>query len=101
MRLLTLKGRDFLGASSVKSIAKRTNQRGSDWLAEPSRIHERLSRQLEPPQGNWTLVGANPVGRRYERGNLGSQETLPANLLIRHVAIIAGSGSGKPSYCEG
>jgi hypothetical protein len=36
-----------------------------------------------------------PIGRRYERGTLGSQETLPANLLMRHVAIIAGSGSGK------
>ena len=36
-----------------------------------------------------------PIGRRYERGNLGSPETLPADLLSRHVAIIAGSGSGK------
>jgi hypothetical protein len=36
-----------------------------------------------------------PIGRRYERGNLGHVETLPTNLLMRHVAIIAGSGSGK------
>jgi Helicase HerA, central domain len=36
-----------------------------------------------------------PIGRRYERGNLGSTEVLPADLLMRHVAIIAGSGSGK------
>jgi Helicase HerA, central domain len=36
-----------------------------------------------------------PIGRRYERGNLGNPESLPANLLMRHVAIIAGSGSGK------
>jgi hypothetical protein len=36
-----------------------------------------------------------PIGRRYERGNLGSSEDLPADLLMRHVAIIAGSGSGK------
>jgi hypothetical protein len=36
-----------------------------------------------------------PIGRRYERGNLGSSENLPADLLMRHVAIIAGSGSGK------
>ena len=36
-----------------------------------------------------------PIGRRYERGNLGGSETLPADLLMRHVAIIAGSGSGK------
>ena len=36
-----------------------------------------------------------PIGKRYERGNLGSLEALPADLLMRHVAIIAGSGSGK------
>jgi hypothetical protein len=36
-----------------------------------------------------------PIGRRYERGNLSSSENLPADLLKRHVAIIAGSGSGK------
>jgi hypothetical protein len=36
-----------------------------------------------------------PIGRRYEGGNLGSTEVLPADLLMRHVAIIAGSGSGK------
>src|SRR5580692_3048559 len=36
-----------------------------------------------------------PIGRRFERGTLGEAVTLPADLLTRHVAILAGSGSGK------
>jgi Helicase HerA, central domain len=36
-----------------------------------------------------------PIGRRYERSTPGNSEELPADLLMRHVAIIAGSGSGK------
>ena len=38
---------------------------------------------------------AVPIGRRYERGALRDAITLPAGLLPRHVAILAGSGSGK------
>jgi hypothetical protein len=36
-----------------------------------------------------------PVGRRYERGALGDPVTLAADLLSRHVAVLAGPGSGK------
>src|SRR5580692_7376747 len=36
-----------------------------------------------------------PIGRRFERGTLGEAVTLPADLLPRHIAILAGSGSGK------
>ncbi|MFY9625431.1 MAG: AAA family ATPase, partial [Rhodoplanes sp.] len=36
-----------------------------------------------------------PIGRRYERGALGAPVILPADLLPRHVAILAGPGSGK------
>jgi len=36
-----------------------------------------------------------PIGRRYERGTQGNVVTLAADLLPRHVAILAGSGSGK------
>ena len=36
-----------------------------------------------------------PIGRRFEHGGLGDPVALPANLLPRHVAILAGSGSGK------
>ena len=38
---------------------------------------------------------AIPVGRRFERGRLGDRVALAADLLPRHVAILAGSGSGK------
>lgn len=36
-----------------------------------------------------------PIGRRYARGVLGDPVTLKASLLSNHVAILAGSGSGK------
>ncbi len=36
-----------------------------------------------------------PLGRRFERGAAGAAVTLSADLLPRHVAILAGSGSGK------
>ena len=36
-----------------------------------------------------------PVGRRYVHGTLGDPVTLNASLLSSHVAILAGSGSGK------
>ena len=35
------------------------------------------------------------VGRRLERGGLGAAQTLALDLLPRHVAILAGPGSGK------
>jgi hypothetical protein len=36
-----------------------------------------------------------PIGRRFERGSLVDTVALAADLLPRHVAILAGSGSGK------
>lgn len=36
-----------------------------------------------------------PIGRRYERGALGDPVTLAADLLPRHIAVLAGPGSGK------
>jgi DNA helicase HerA-like ATPase len=36
-----------------------------------------------------------PIGRRFERGVLGDPVALAADLLPRHMAILAGSGSGK------
>jgi hypothetical protein len=48
-----------------------------------------------PPQPARTAERAIPVGRRYERGALGEGVALKANLLSSHIAILAGSGSGK------
>jgi hypothetical protein len=39
-----------------------------------------------------------PIGRRYERGVLGDPVTLAADLLPRHVAVLAGPGSGKTVF---
>jgi DNA helicase HerA-like ATPase len=36
-----------------------------------------------------------PLGHRYDRGDIGPAVSLPTDLLPRHVAILAGSGSGK------
>jgi hypothetical protein len=36
-----------------------------------------------------------PVGHRFERGTAGAAVKLPADLLPRHVTILAGPGSGK------
>src|SRR5260370_12528543 len=36
-----------------------------------------------------------PIGRRFARGALGDLITLAADVLPRHIAILAGSGSGK------
>jgi uncharacterized protein DUF87 len=40
-------------------------------------------------------TGDLPLGHRYERGAPEAPVKLPADLLPRHVAILAGSGSGK------
>ena len=39
-----------------------------------------------------------PIGHRYERGAPGAQVKLAADLLRRHVAVLAGSGSGKTVF---
>jgi Helicase HerA, central domain len=45
-----------------------------------------------PPAASEHLI---PIGRRYERGALGDPVTLATDLLPRHVAVLAGPGSGK------
>jgi hypothetical protein len=39
-----------------------------------------------------------PIGHRYDRGALGAPVTLSADLLPRHVAVLAGPGSGKTVF---
>jgi hypothetical protein len=45
----------------------------------------------QPPRAPLVI----PIGRRFERGALGDPVVLAADLLPRHMAILAGSGSGK------
>jgi hypothetical protein len=52
----------------------------------------------EPPPAQRQTSSAEraiPIGRRYAHGALGDPVTLKANLLFSHIAILAGSGSGK------
>src|SRR5262249_19691545 len=56
---------------------------------------ERPKVPAAPPQPARPEGRVIPVGRRYERGTLGDAVALKANLLASHIAILAGSGSGK------
>jgi uncharacterized protein DUF87 len=50
----------------------------------------------KPEQPQATDAGRDiPLGHRYDRGTAGTPVKLAADLLPRHVAILAGSGSGK------
>jgi hypothetical protein len=50
----------------------------------------------QPPQAERNAVSRDiPLGHRYERGAAGAAVTLSPDLLPRHVAILAGAGSGK------
>ncbi|MBK5958431.1 hypothetical protein CCR97_09445 [Rhodoplanes elegans] len=53
------------------------------------------TKPAKPPQ---TTAGSDrliPIGRRYAHGALGEPVILAADLLPRHVAVLAGPGSGK------
>ncbi|MGB6326560.1 MAG: ATP-binding protein, partial [Methylocella sp.] len=48
-----------------------------------------------PPPKSGAPERLIPIGRRYERGALGDPVTLATDLLPRHIAVLAGPGSGK------
>ena len=56
---------------------------------------ENVVRAPNEAQVHETMFPAIPLGQRYERGASGAAVTLSPELLPRHVAILAGSGSGK------
>ena len=61
----------------------------------PSVEEPKVAPAPAPSQPTRTAERLIPVGRRYERGALGDAVALKANLLSSHIAILAGSGSGK------
>jgi hypothetical protein len=98
------------GGKSVLSDSPRAGASPNLARVDPSRTQPltevpgtarvaQQSARLSPSAGTAKQTGGDlrqiPIGRRYERGSLSNPEALPANLLMRHVAIIAGSGSGK------
>jgi DNA helicase HerA-like ATPase len=55
---------------------------------------------LRPDEGGYNSDAERfiPIGRRYERGVLGDLVTLATDLLPRHLAVLAGAGSGKTVF---
>jgi hypothetical protein len=76
-------GRAEPAADSMHGTPQRTDIAGA--------IDEPGPQAAEPPAAPRLI----PIGRRFERGELGNPVTLAADLLPRHFAILAGSGSGK------
>jgi DNA helicase HerA-like ATPase len=70
-------------------------QAASDTEAPPREAGGRESRSKPKPAEPPTHPRVIPLGHRYERGAAGAAARLSAELLPRHVAILAGSGSGK------
>ena len=71
--------------------AKRRFARSTTRTRDPAR--DAVGRDLGEAASAAPLV--IPIGRRFERGALGDPVVLAADLLPRHMAILAGSGSGK------
>lgn len=55
----------------------------------------KASAKPEPTPRGPTAERNIPLGLRYDRGTTGAPVNLAADLLPRHIAILAGSGSGK------
>lgn len=61
--------------------------------AEPAKAP--LGARPQPAPSAERLI---PIGRRYAHGALGDAVTLKAALLCNHIAVLAGSGSGKTVF---
>ncbi|MFT4080708.1 ATP-binding protein [Rhodomicrobium sp.] len=76
------------GSSPGNAAARDNTRAGSHKSGDHARSDASQHERKNAPR----LI---PLGRRFERGQLGDPVSLDAALLPRHVAIIAGSGSGK------
>jgi hypothetical protein len=74
----------------AKPVADRTKSAAQQKERVPA-ANAPVPQAAEPP----AMPRLIPIGRRFERGELGNPVTLAADLLPRHLAILAGSGSGK------
>ncbi|MGD0024340.1 MAG: ATP-binding protein [Xanthobacteraceae bacterium] len=88
----------------IKMQAPLTSAPSSDTAIQARDASKPRNEHVAPPPAAQTQaplprpernVREIPIGRRCERGTLGAAVTLSAELLRRHVAILAGSGSGK------
>jgi len=79
-------------AASPDGAGGEIRPRNNEVAAEPGRGAGGGARNSNEARSNSRAI---PIGRRFERGTLGDLVTLDADLLPRHVAIFAGSGTGK------
>lgn len=92
------------GPTSPQPAPSQTAGDTASAVATPGSAEARSSRQPKAPRAPPSAPAPPqasaserfiPIGRRYERGALGDPVTLRASLLSSHIAILAGSGSGK------
>jgi hypothetical protein len=76
------------------SPSAATNASGQATAVAPKKQTERRESPPAQQQGPHA-ERVIPIGRRYAHDALGDPVTLKANLLFSHIAILAGSGSGK------
>ena len=74
----------------IAIAAQDASGHGGDVAIPPRNLQTKAT----PPQPQRNVRNI-PLGRRYDHGTLGAAVALSADLLPRHVAILAGSGSGK------
>jgi len=79
------------GAAANGSEKDKKGSRGTRDKAESTNGDGAAAKKRDPQSAERAI----PVGQRYERGNQNGAVALAADLLPRHVAILAGSGSGK------
>jgi Helicase HerA, central domain len=78
--------------AKIPATAAPERQNGDDQASKLGHPESKLQR----PHSERKAVSRDiPLGHRFERGVAGAAVTLPADLLPRHVAILAGAGSGK------
>jgi hypothetical protein len=83
-------------SQSISSHSANTSAPGETSIPSPA-IKEGKT-EASRPVGATQIPGNErgiPMGYRFDRGALGASVSLAADLLPRHVAILAGSGSGK------
>ncbi|MGQ0686006.1 ATP-binding protein [Bradyrhizobium sp.] len=100
----------FLGGSTIEPCPDNSAPRSGGAASMPpnDQVRPEKTKQQDPTEPALPTSGTSqpvsksnaglrviPLGNRYERGVAGAAANLAAELLPRHVAILAGSGSGK------
>ncbi len=84
-------GRDRGPPATPRPDAAAARQGGASATVPPDSESPSQATKIERQPASRDI----PLGHRYDRGALGAPVALSADLLPRHIAILAGSGSGK------